>query len=247
MVLTDDQLQCLMLTGDQKAWLNDEVINCYLHLLQLRAKGQQQKVHFFNSYFAAKLVLDKGTYNHEAVSCYTNPEALRREGQECSTVLACKTLYFPVNHGLHWVLIVVDLEERVVTLLDSMRKKGVALEDDADKTYYQLMQHVAKWVDDEGESTQWEHRFHSKPWSYVASDEHPRQDNTWDCGVYTLIFADYHSQNRAFNFGAVAMTRLRKMILNSLRNQALAASPTLQVHHLNVCFPCFNMVDSLGW
>lgn len=237
-VLEDDKLECLTRTGGQDAWLNDEVMNCYSHLLQLRAKikTDKEKVHFFSTYFAAQLYMDNNEYNFEAAKAHVKPEVLgNQHGEECSTVLACKTLYVPVcKDNVHWFLIIVDLGSRVVTLLDSMRGGGVDLEED--EVEYKMMEAVTKFVDQLGDETQWEHRRHSG-WTYQTSEDHPRQDNFFDCGVYVLMYSNYHAAGWDFNFGGKPSTLLRSSIRQSLLNKALTAFPSLPVR---ICY-CLNI------
>lgn len=215
-------------TGSEEAYLNDEVVNCYFYLLLQRSLPK--KCHFFSSFFAATLFLDRKAYNYANVESWTRPERLKNVGQTETTVLACDTLYFPVCWGKHWVLIVVDLGAGVVTLLDSNRTPGAPLQDE--EAFYQTMKAISQWVHDEGltrASTEvWDKRIHSG-WRYEVVDV-PRQPNFWDCGVYMLMNAEYHSANRRLDYDEVAFpTTLRRRIKLNLLHKTVVPRPTLGI------------------
>lgn len=81
------------------------------HCIYFHPAGQP-KCHFFNSFFMAKLLLDKGKYK------YKNVERWIRKDQ----LLDCDLLFFPVflSNAKHWALAAADMKEKTVFYYDSM-------------------------------------------------------------------------------------------------------------------------------
>ena len=111
-------------------WLNDELINLYVRLLQERdsaARGADNGTplcHFFNSFFMNKLYKDDKnyTYNYANVQRWTKPNRLKSGGQASATILDCNQIIVPVNQGnMHWVCAVADLKKKQFVLYDSLR------------------------------------------------------------------------------------------------------------------------------
>ena len=102
-------------------WLNDEVINFFLGLLQDRenraAGGKQPRVHFHNTFFYNKLYSGTGEYVFKSVSRWTTEKRLGY------SLLGCDLVIVPVHQAMHWVLAVIDIKARLVSYYDSL--KGV--------------------------------------------------------------------------------------------------------------------------
>lgn len=111
-------------------WLNDEVINDRLSILQrtngpLAAEGKSVKVHIFNSFFMQKLWLNEHrTLQLRAVETYSRPRALNMAGQLEGSIFDCQLWIVPCHLPNHWVLLVVDLSARTLTYYDPL---GVSL------------------------------------------------------------------------------------------------------------------------
>ena len=70
-------------------WLNDEVINAYMELLKQRnvrflEKGEQERMHFFNTFFYARLT--SGGYNYNSVRRWTMQKRIGYSLSECAKV-----------------------------------------------------------------------------------------------------------------------------------------------------------------
>lgn len=123
------------LTGNDLArlrpgcWLNDEIINLYMRLLQDRdtrvhanGKPDYHKCHFFNSFFLSKLYKDAGTYDYNSVRRWTAPGRLKAAGQSRTSILDCDRIIVPVNQSnMHWVCAVIDLENERLEYYDSLK------------------------------------------------------------------------------------------------------------------------------
>jgi len=102
-------------------WVNDEIINAYMNLLQ--RKVTYQSCHFFNTFFLRRLV---DNYDYSQIKKWTRPIKLQRWGQSKRSVLECRLLFFPFFSFSHWSLIVVDLRDRSITHLDSLNIEGAS-------------------------------------------------------------------------------------------------------------------------
>lgn len=116
-----------MATLAPTTWLNDEVINVCMSMLQERDKRYREEkkgtptCHFFNSFFLNKLYKDAKTYNYSEVQRWTRPPKLKRAGQPSTSILDCDRIIIPANQGnLHWVCAVIDLKNEKFIMYDSL-------------------------------------------------------------------------------------------------------------------------------
>lgn len=127
-------------------WLNDEIVNIYMSLLQQRdvqwraSKGRPKpKCHFFNSYFVSKLYSDSGSYNYDGVRRWTTPKRLKASGQASSSILDCDRVIIPVNrHNTHWMCAVIDIRNQELVQYDSLGGE-----------YEELLVNLARYLTDE--------------------------------------------------------------------------------------------------
>ncbi|CAG9462350.1 unnamed protein product [Pedinophyceae sp. YPF-701] len=188
----------LVLTGNDVAtlrglgWLNDEVMNCYLALLQARDTRWREeergtpKCHFFNTFFFAKLYYNNRKYDYAGVKRWTKTKAIQRQGQKSECVLDCDLLLVPVHLGNHWTCAAVDLRNKALHFLDSL---GGACDE--------ALESMACWVRDEYKDKRGE-VMDVSDWERTAwGSDCPQQDNCSDCGVFSLMFANLLSRGLA--------------------------------------------------
>lgn len=116
-----------MRTLSPGAWLNDEVINLSISLLQERDKRWREAgaaaptCHYFSSFFLNKMFKDSGKYNYNEVRRWTMPLRLKNAGQLSASVLDCDRIIIPANQGnTHWVCAMADLKNKKFVLFDSL-------------------------------------------------------------------------------------------------------------------------------
>ena len=207
--LTRKHLQCLLPGG----WLNDEVINYYLSLMQDRAgrkvppgspPTRAPRFHFFNTFFYNKLFADKRRYEYGGVRRWTLP---KKTGGYC--VLDCDVLLVPVHQGVHWVLAAITLirgQERI-EFLDSLGGLDP-----------KVLDNLARWVKDEAADKQ-KREVDTDGWARGAG-EAPVQRNGFDCGVFMLMMANYIARGRPLaGFTQAHMPLLRRRILADLMRE----------------------------
>jgi hypothetical protein len=95
-------------------WLNDEVANALLELLQQRElddSPSQPRVHYCSTFFYATLC-KQGHYDFSRVQRWNKDLTY--------DILKCKKIVVPIHQGLHWVLAVIHVTDRRLEFLDSM-------------------------------------------------------------------------------------------------------------------------------
>lgn len=97
------------------AWLNDELCNFYLGMLQereLKRNPIKPKVFFFNTFFYAKLYANTGRYDFEGVSKWVSKLKY--------SILECETLVVPIHKDrYHWTSVVIQVKDVSLDYLDS--------------------------------------------------------------------------------------------------------------------------------
>lgn len=90
-------------------WLNDELINAYLGILKrdLNAKD----VTLFNTFFFAKLGALNKIFYFDAVSRWTKTVDIFQQNY----------LLVPVHLGTHWILVVVNMQSKTISIYDSKK------------------------------------------------------------------------------------------------------------------------------
>ncbi|KAI8471844.1 MAG: hypothetical protein J3K34DRAFT_415906 [Monoraphidium minutum] len=184
-------------------WLNDEIINAYMALLQVRdaqlreAGGGAPRCHFFNTFFLAKLLnlqasdpSKRGVYDYSAVRRWTSPKRLEMAGQASPCVLGdagVDLVVVPVHQGIHWTCAVVDLKRKELVFLDSLEGGNPM-----------AMAALRRWVADEAKD-KLKQVWDTSDWRVIT----PRvrlQENGCDCGVFASLFANRVALGRGFDF-----------------------------------------------
>lgn len=185
-------------------WLNDEVINFYMNLLnernaKLRGLGQDVPYCFcWNSFFWTKLCSENGqSYDYSQVKRWSKKRQL--------DVFKLDLMCVPVNvRNVHWALGVVNFRLKKITFLDSFQSNIPPREFYAGICRYLHDEHIDKkglpltkgWV------------FDSNLYSPV-----PQQNNGSDCGVFTCQFGECLSDGRFLDFTQKNIPNLRlKMV-----------------------------------
>jgi len=186
--MTIGKLSCLA----EGSWLNDEVVNFYMSMLQARDRGKiatanarsgvgemQRASHYFSSFFIAKL-LEQGSYNY----------ALVRNWTKRFDVFEMDKIFFPVNiANTHWTLIVAFMRTKRILYLDSLFGDG-----------RRYLNAVFDWIKDEGLERERRNRTVIKvnrtEWALIDGVEGmPSQTNGFDCAVFVCVNADFVSDD----------------------------------------------------
>jgi len=199
-------------------WLNDEVIHYFFVMLANRdASTTSQRMnenqtprrsHFYKSFFLTKL-LDEGGTNQYA---YSNVKSWSKNvpGQD---IFLLDKIFIPVNlSNVHWACAVIFMQERRIQFYDSMGGDG---------KYY--LDALFRYVKDE-----WKNKNdgkelpHADEWKLVTCrPDTPRQENGFDCGVFTCMFADFLSMGYPLLFTQSHVTQCRERIALSIMQGAI--------------------------
>lgn len=95
-----------------KAWLNDNVINGYMKLINERSRNEPQlpKVYAFDTYFAEKLKRDN--YQYADVRKWSTRAKV--------DLVSMDKIFIPVNGENHWTLIIIHNDQKNIELYNSL-------------------------------------------------------------------------------------------------------------------------------
>lgn len=191
-------------------WLNDTCINAYLHLVRMRSKesmeagSSQPKSWVFSSFFLTKLCGGSNGYDYAGVR--------RISSRAKVDVFSLDKVLFPLNLGNHWTMACVNMQLKRIEYYDSLG--GVSKS---------CIDALRRWVADE-----WKDKKPDQPpidtssWPMFTPKKIPWQRNGYDCGVFAIMFGDYLSQGKPFDFEQDDMPAIRANITwQILKNQPL--------------------------
>lgn len=188
--MTRRKLVCLK----PNTWLNDEVINFYMNMLIERDNSLcekfpgRRKSHFFNSFFVERLLKTDKKYNYNNVKRWSKK----------FDIFELDKVFFPINiDNMHWTLAVVYPQLKEIHYFDSMRGKG---------QFY--MEGLRNWIMDEA-AIKKNLTLDPSEWILISrTHEIPQQGNGFDCGVFTIVSADFLSDNLPLNEQSYSQTKM---------------------------------------
>lgn len=182
-------------------WLNDEIMNAYIELVNDR-RGKKKDFVCLPTYFFQQ-VCAQGAASVERMT-FGDRATVLKEG--------VKYVVCPINvHGNHWAVLLFDLLDRNLQYFDSLGGDGNGLMQTAKSwlkhEYRTKLDKTEAWVAD------------IDAWPEVAWDSNhiPRQTNNFDCGVFALMYIRYLTCNGVMDFTQSDMPTARRLIMNELR------------------------------
>ena len=181
---------------DGQEWLNDQIINFYMHMLLHRDRTLSMETRqswFGTTFFFAKL-LENGEYNYNAVRRWTS--------RNIDIYLADKVL-IPINvNNIHWTLLVFYMMSKELHYYDSQNGDGC-----------KYLQYGLRWLSDEYMDKK-QTVLNFNEWRCFHKESGvPQQTNGYDCGVFVLMFAIAIAYNQPLtSFSQEDMPRYRFMI-----------------------------------
>ena len=127
-------------------------------------------------------------------------------------------VFVPINiSGTHWVLAVINITEHTINYYDSLGSDG--------SRYLEVLlryiqaEHIRKK----------QQPLQENEWALHSHDgsEIPQQDNNCDCGVFTLVYADYITDNLPLTFEQKDIADFRLKIYHSIQSGKLWYSEQL--------------------
>ena len=184
-------------------WLNDEVIDAYLKVLNTQFSHYYMYTTYFHQAFT------EGGF--ERVKNY-----YRRDD-----VLSYGTLFIPVHHGSHWFLITFNGKELISydpynfpgangekkkKLMEENHQFHISILTKLKYNYFEPLYKKYNRVCERIEI------------AVKLPPEIPAQENTYDCGVFLLCFAKYLAFKKPFSFGTADMIFMRETIRTELQS-----------------------------
>lgn len=212
-----------------KKWIDDEAVTFWFKLLaqedyKLCKKDTNRKGSaFFTSFFATKLlnegnhVMD-GEYSYRNVSNWAS-KLMKGVGGD---IFEMDKIFFPFNCGrCHWVCAVVDMKRKTIFIVDPMG---------GNHTRY--LQHLFRYLQDEHKIKKGSPLPEVEKWRVMHNSVAggiPLQENGYDCGVFTCMFAYFLLMDFPLVFTQEHINESRKwMVLSILKQQILPKISALQ-------------------
>ncbi|CAD2114187.1 hypothetical protein YYG_00516 [Plasmodium vinckei petteri] len=194
------QIKCLI----DSRWLNDEIINFYLSMLQeYNEAGIKSGVTYlpkmftFSTFFFQSLNFN-GSYNYSKVARWTKRKKI--------DILEYDLILIPLHvGGNHWTLGAINIKDKHIKLYDSLNMPN--------RKFFEYMK---RYIVDEVKDKK-QINIDISPWTYNSSglpeEGIPCQENGYDCGVFTCMFAKCLTFNRDFDFSQSDIKEIRlKMV-----------------------------------
>jgi len=190
-------------------WLNDEVINACMELLNRRSQQDgRARVYFWNTHFYVRLMAHEQNRTQKR---YTYANVKRWTKRKKLDVFELDRIVIPVHEGIHWTCAVVNFSSRTLEYYDS-----------SDVDNDGCLEGVLQWLKDEAldkRGSAFYHKFCAEvqdEWNLNYAPRMPKQDNSSDCGVFLLAITEAVGFNFPIEFNCHDMPRLRRQYLLNL-------------------------------
>ena len=144
--------------------------------------------------------------------------------------LSFEKLFIPINvDNIHWILVVVKLEEKEISYLDSLRNKSNG---------GKYIKHVLMFLEDEFNSMNEDKdvQFEPSQWKLQNVVDNPHQKDSNSCGVYVCVYADLIPYNFFGYYTWDTVVQFRMQIAKSIILQRHRCPPSsCQRTSLNDC------------
>jgi sentrin-specific protease 1 len=205
--MTNKKIRCLY--GEN--WLNDEVINFYMSMLQERNDAlclkypNKLRSHFFSNFFMDR-ILENKEYNFKNVKKWAKKFDILKQDK----------IYFPLNiDKLHWVMIVAYMQQKKIIYYDSLRSNNEII-NKKDEYFINNTNAILRYFVD-----QTNNKVDPSDWTVIFDNNSPRQGNGHDCGVFTILVADYLSDDLPLTFTQEQIPFFRQKITSTILRGSL--------------------------
>ena len=202
--MTRKLLKCL----DGCSWLNDEIVNFNMSMLQERDMKlcglfhQRTSSHYYSSFFMTKLMdSGDGSYNYNNVKRWSKK----------FNIFQKQKVFCPINvKNTHWTMLIMYIQEKKIKYYDSMASKGT-----------RYLNGALRYLHDESIKTS-ESNFDPYEWELISTgDQIPQQENGFDCGVFSIMYADFITDDLPLIFSQDQMPMFRKKICANILRGSL--------------------------
>ncbi|ORX59347.1 cysteine proteinase [Piromyces finnis] len=179
-------------------WLNDEIINFYGNLIMERSKNTTNEyppVYFFNTFFYGTL-------------SSTGYRAVRRWTRKFDLFLY-DFVIVPIHLGNHWCCSAINFKKKRFEYYDSLHG--------SDRNALYILRNYIQ--EESRDKKKCEYDFTG--WENYCPKDIPSQLNGYDCGIFTLLFAEYISREEEFDFDQSHIEYVRDRIIYEILNKKL--------------------------
>lgn len=135
-------------------------------------------------------------------------QAVRRWSRK-KDIFACKKMFSPIHLGNHWCLTCVNFVDKTVKYYDSLGGSNP-----------KCLNIIFDYLKEEYENKKNE-KFNCSGWKLMTANDCPVQKNSYDCGVFTCINAEYLARDAKLDFTQEDMPKLRLRICYEILNNSL--------------------------
>ena len=175
-------------------WLDDNIINYYMQMILKRSHEKRAanapgylKIGVVNTFWYQKLA-SNGFSSVQRWTRYTN-------------IFDQDVVFVPVHLGAHWCLAVVDVTDKCVNYYDPFHMKN-------EKCLGLLREFlILEYLDKK------QQELDISEWQYKCIADSPIQRNSYDCGVFACITAEYLSRKAPLSFSQEDMSYFRRRML----------------------------------
>lgn len=159
-------------------WLNDEIVNAWIAAITDEKNKQKDynksgnRVPLFVGYSSAWYV----TYQSKGVEGISRWS--RRKGIQGPKLLECEKVFFPINTGAHWQLLIISPKKREIEFLNSINDGG---HDSRSKQFFKL---AREWLQMELNEA-----YVAGEWTDKTESVSAQQTNSDDCGAFVCFNA----------------------------------------------------------
>ncbi|KAK3919742.1 Sentrin-specific protease 1 [Frankliniella fusca] len=147
-------------TLSPKGLLNDQIMNFYLSLLTQHSS----KVYCSNTFFMEQLL----RHSYEDVKNWTKNV----------DIFSFSVMLVPINRALHWTLAIINFQEESIKFYNSL----------GPNLYEDCLEALKNYLKNEHVHRRKE-QLAIDSWNLGSFIDGPKQDNSWDCGIFVLEMA----------------------------------------------------------
>ena len=128
-----------------------------------------------------RLIFDEKRYNYGNVKRWT--ESKRRTAGSAIDIFQLDKIFVPIcinNNSNHWTLAIIQMQSKIITYYDSLHDRRS-----------EYTKHLLHWIKDEAWNKKQISNYDVHDWRLVDEIDTPRQTNSFDCGVFVIMCADY--------------------------------------------------------
>ena len=170
-------------------WLNDEVINAYLRLVDANLEMSNPSVRLVNTYFLQETISNK----------LNQTKIMRILSRKRIDVKSLSRLFVPINtNNTHWSFAVIDFDKNSIVYHDSLGKGNISFKND--------LLGLASLLQSERNCS---------PVSFTSismAQNFPKQENLIDCGAFMLKGIDEMARFGSVTFGQADIDYLRNLV-----------------------------------